>query len=413
MRFYSFQIFLLSFTAITIYADISSAQSNLEREFEIWLQTEFRPNALGEGVSAQTFDQNTSNIRLDLTLPGLRLPGQEHKKQSFQQAEFRSPARYFNEKNLNALAVRGRQLKTKHAALLAELEQTFGVPSGILLAIWGRETAYGNVAISKSAIDVLATRAFLSDRRSYFTQELIAALKIIQNGDISKERMKSSWAGAMGQPQFVPRSYLAYAIDFDGDGKRDIWNSVPDILASIANFLSTNGWQRGRDWGFEVLLQDGANCALEGPDLAQPIALWAKSNVARVSGRPFPDHELTEDGMLLLPAGTSGPEFIVTENFYMIKTYNRSDNYALYIGNLADRITYGMGAFKTPWRRFETMYRSDIKIIQEHLESLGYDVGGADGLPGYKTRRAIGMWQAESGMAQTCFPSNELLKRIK
>jgi membrane-bound lytic murein transglycosylase B len=225
--------------------------------------------------------------------------------------------------------------------------------------------------------------------------------------------MRSSWAGAMGQPQFLPSSYLKFAVDFDGDGKRDIWNSIPDSLASIANYLAQSGWVRGRDWGFEAVIPQGTTCALEGPDRARPIRDLTAMGIIRISGRPFPEHERRAPGMVLVPAGVYGPEFVVTPNFYVIKEYNNSDLYALFIGNLADRMAYGVGAFVTPWGNVGGMLRSDIAKLQTVLERQGYDVGGADGLPGYKTRRSIGEWQAKNGAQPTCFPTPALLKSLR
>jgi hypothetical protein len=202
----------------------------------------------------------------------------------------------------------------------------------------------------------------------------------------------------------MPTSYLKYAVDFDGDGHRNIWTSVPDTLASIANFLVKKGWQRDRDWGFEVTIPDAVSCAQEGPDLAKPLSQWASLDIKRISGKGFPPGEMKARGMMLVPAGRDGPEFIVTPNFYIIKEYNNSDLYALYIGNLADRIAFGSGAFQGQWGDVGKMLRSDVAAMQRALERQGYDVGGSDGLPGYKTRRAIGQWQEKNGMKPTCFP---------
>lgn len=404
---------ILSICLICLLPNLVQAQSDLEQQFEQWLQDELWPKARAQGISNRGFQNAMQNVQLDLTLPGLVLPGQSQTKQTITQAEFRAPIRYFREQNLRLLTRRGGQILSKNRAILQKIERNYGVPPGILLAIWGRESAYGGASIPNNAISVLATRAFLSDRKDYFRDELLAAIQIIENGDVPLEQMNSSWAGALGSPQFMPSSYLNFAVDFDGDGKRNIWTSVPDILASIANYLQKNGWQPKRDWGYEVRMPEGANCAREGPDRAKALSLWADDGITRVSGRPFPGAERNQAGMLILPAGLLGPQFIVTPNFYVIKRYNNSDNYALFIGNLADRIIYGMGAFLTPWQQIDVMYRSDIRKIQQYLISLGYDVGGADGLPGYKTRRSIGDWQAKNALQQTCFPSNELLERIK
>ncbi len=179
---------------------------------------------------------------------------------------------------------------------------------------------------------------------------------------------------------------------------------MPDVLASIASYLVDYGWVKGRDWGFEVTVPDSVSCALEGPDRGKRISDWAAMGIARVNGKPFPANEARAEGFLLMPAGRSGPAFIVTPNFYVLKEYNESDLYALFIGHGADRIAYGDKTFAGRWGKVGGLYRSDIAALQRALEKKGYDVGGADGLPGFRTRRSIGDWQAKNGRAPTCFP---------
>ncbi len=253
----------------------------------------------------------------------------------------------------------------------------------------------------------------MATRKEMFRKELIAALQITSRGYISNGSMKSSWAGALGQPQFMPTSYLKHAVDFDGDGKRDIWNSVPDTLGSIANYLKIHGWQAGRDWGYEVNVPQNISCSLEGPDQGKTFAEWAKLGISRTNGKAFPANEMRGEGFLLMPAGRYGPAFIVTPNFYVIKDYNMSDLYALFIGHVGDRIAYGAGDFQTQWGNVGTMYRSDILAMQKRMQAQGYDVGKADGLPGFKTRRSIGLWQSKNGLAPTCFTQPELVKSIR
>jgi lytic murein transglycosylase len=287
------------------------------------------------------------------------------------------------------------------------------VPGSIVLAIWGRESGFGAAKIPHDAFEVLGTKAFLATRKEMFRKELLAALVIVEKGYARRAEMKTSWAGAMGQPQFLPTSFLEHAVDFDGDGVRDIWNSTPDTLASIGHYLANYGWVKGRDWGFEVTVPESVSCALEGPDKGKRISDWAALGIARVSGKPFPAREAKAEGYLLMPAGRSGPAFIVTPNFYVLKKYNESDLYALFIGHGADRIAAGDRTFTGSWGKVGGLMRSDIAGLQERLEAKGYDVGGADGLPGYKTRRSIGDWQAKNGQAPTCFPSAELIRSIR
>ncbi len=403
---------LLAFSAIPSYAAPSKA--DVEAQFEKWVQADLWPEAKKNGISEKIFRAAFSGIELDWTLNDLAPPGfPPPKEQKQTQAEFSSPAPYFNEDRLKRLAMTGRGFASQYASTLSRIEKTYGVPGSILLAIWGRETGFGAAKIPNSAVEILATKAFMSTRKDMFRMELIAALHILDGGDVTPADFKGSSAGALGQPQFMPTSYLKYAVDFDGDGHRNIWTSVPDTLASIANFLVKKGWQRDRDWGFEVTIPQAVSCAQEGPDLAKPLSQWASLGIDRISGKGFPSGELKAQGMMLVPAGRDGPEFIVTPNFYIIKEYNNSDLYALYIGNLADRIAFGSGAFQGQWGDVGKMLRSDVAAMQRALERQGYDVGGSDGLPGYKTRRAIGQWQEKNGMKPTCFPEASMKGKLK
>jgi len=407
-------ILLLAASFAAMAPSLAASKADVEAQFSRWLQADLWPDARRAGVSKPVFEGAFSGIQLDWDLPDLAPPGFPKPKQRAQsQAEFRSPGAYFSEKRLQGLAASGRSLMKKHARTLARIEQRYGVPASIIVAIWGRESGFGRAKIPHSAVRVLATKAFMSTRPDLFRTEILAALVILERSGVPASTLKGSWAGAMGQPQFLPSSYLKHAVDFDGDGKADIWNSVPDSLASIANYLAQSGWVRGRDWGFEAVIPQGVTCALEGPDRAKPIREFTDMGIIRISGRPFPEHERKAPGMVLVPAGIYGPEFIVTPNFYVIKEYNNSDLYALFIGNLADRIAHGVGAFVTPWGKSGGMLRSDIARLQQALEKSGYDVGGADGLPGYKTRRSIGEWQARNGQTPGCFPTPALLKSLR
>lgn len=386
----------------------------VEAQFRQWIDRDLWPEAKASGIPEKTFRAALSGVTLYFDLPDLVPPGTKPpREQSQSQAEFSSPGPYFNEQRLQGLAATGRALASEHAATLKKVEAAYGVPGPVVLAVWGRESGYGKAKLPYPALGVLATKAFMSTRREMFRQELISALQIVAGGDVAPGAMMGSWAGALGQPQFMPGSYLKYAVDFDGDGHRNIWTSVPDTLASIANYLKLKGWQRGRGWGYEVTIPAGVSCAQEGPDRAKPLSAWAGEGIARISGRPFPAGEMKAASMMLVPAGRMGPEFIVTPNFYVLKEYNNSDLYALYIGNLADRIAAGTGAFRRPWGDVGKMLRSDVLAMQNRLVSLGYDVGKADGLPGFKTRRSLGEWQAKNGLSPTCYPDASLKSRLK
>ncbi|MEX0345638.1 MAG: lytic murein transglycosylase [Rhizobiaceae bacterium] len=392
----------------------AASRADVERQFQQWIATDLWQGAKKLGVSKKTLQTAFAGVTLNWKLPDLVPPGTKAKTPRKQrQAEFGSPGNYFSQKTLGSIAASGRSLAKKHASTLKMVEKKYGVPAHIILAIWGRESGFGRVKIPYNAFRVLGTKAFMSTRRELFHRELLGALVMVERGHVSAKSMKSSWAGALGQPQFLPTSYLNHAADGDGDGRSDIWRSDADTLASIANYLKNYGWVSGRDWGFEVTVPDTVSCALEGPDQGRKISKWAAMGIKRVSGKPFPDHEARAEGYLLMPAGRHGPAFIVTPNFYVLKEYNESDLYALFIGHSGDKIAYGSRPFSGRWGKVGGLYRSDIAAMQRILEAKGYDVGGADGLPGFKTRRSIGDWQQKNNRAPTCFPDHKLVKAIK
>lgn len=384
----------------------------VQSQFQKWIAATVWPEAKAAKVSRATFDRAFAGVTLDWTMPDLIPPGTEAKPPTVEwQKEFGSPGNYFGEKNLATLAVAGKARLAQWKDTLARLEKQYGVPGAILLAIWAKETGYGAENLPRPAVRALATEAFMGRRADFFRAELIAALVILENGDIGVADMRSSIAGALGQPQFMPSQFLKFAADGDGDGHRDIWDSVPDTLASIARYLSGNGWVAGRGWGIEAKVPAGVACSLEGPEKFRPMSAWAKLGVTQVDGTPLPRGD--KPAGLLMPAGRFGPAFIVTPNFYVLKKYNNSDLYGLYIGNLADRIAAGGKAFAAPWGKVGGFDRGDVKAMQDALVRNGYDVGNADGLVGFKTRVAIGLWQSKHEEAQTCFPDASDVKGIR
>ncbi len=415
-RFENIPLRLLFLTLLLVLSTKPSFASDRDRAetlFRNWLAQDLWQDAVAQGVSANTFNKAFKGVRINWKLPDLVMPGSKPKPSRPQtQAEFRSPGRYFDEKHIAPIVSGGKRLFAKHRKLLNRLETEYGVPGRIVIAIWGRESAFGRVAIPHDAIQVLATKAFMSTRKELFRKELLAALVMLERGDVSRGQMKSSWAGAMGQPQFLPSSYLKYAADGDGDGRKDIWGSEADTLASIANYLSQHGWQTGRDWGYESIFPAGISCALEGPDQMRPIREWVRAGTKRVSGKPFPNHEVGQPGAMLMPAGRNGPTFVATHNFYVIKKYNNSDLYALFVGNAADRIQFSNKPFVSPWKPVSGLKRGNVMKVQKTLINQGYDVGGADGLAGFKTRRSIGDWQNKNGLNPTCFPDKSLVSRF-
>lgn len=397
----------------TLPAGAAVDRAATEAAFRQWLAGEVWPAAAARGVSAATFNAALAGVSLDWDLPDLRPPGApDAAPRQQRQAEFRAPSRYFSEGNLRTLARIGRDKLGEWRQTLDRIEAAYGVPRRIVVAIWGRETAYGNAALPHNAMRVIATQAFIGRRKAAFTEELLAALEIAEAGHVAPGAMKSSWAGALGHPQFLPSKFLDHAVDFDGDGHRDIWRSVPDSLASIAKYLRDHGWVAGRDWGYEAEIPLSVSCALEGPEQGRPVSEWLRAGARRVAGREFAEPEKARTGFLLMPAGRYGPAFIATENFYVLKAYNESDLYALFIGNLADRIVGG-GAFVAGWRDIGGFTRRDVQLMQQRLEGEGFDVGGADGLVGFKTRTAVGEWQARTGEPATCFPSAAMAKGLR
>ena len=385
-----------------------SAHAQSQSGFEKWLTSDLWPAAQKAGITRQTFKRATGGLKFDPTMPDLAKSTSKKQRQS----EFRAPGRYFNQNSINQLAKRGAQRVKKWDRVLRRIEKRTGVPKRIIVAIWARESGFGLVKMPKNAIRSLATSAYAGRRKDLFRRELLAAMRIVQEGHISARAMGSSWAGALGQPQFLPSKFFEYAVDEDGDGKRDIWNSVPDTLGSIGNYLAKHGWKRGRDWGFEAKVPASVSCSFGGPDQKLRIADWVSSGVTRISGKPFPKHELDATGYLLFPAGRYGPTFVTTPNFYVLKKYNESDLYALFVGHLADRMAGGK-AFRTGWQKLPSYPRSSVKKMQQRLIAKGYDVGGADGLIGYKSRNAIGLWQTANGKKPTCFPTREIIGAVK
>ncbi|MFZ3584350.1 lytic murein transglycosylase [Loktanella sp. DJP18] len=388
---------------------VAQTRATVEAQFRGWLEQVVWPQATRQGVDRSTFDAAFAGVSLNWDLPDLVPPVMPPPTaQDQRQSEFGAPAKYFNQGSMTGATSTGRQMAQRHATTLATVERATGVPGHIILAIWGRESGYGRADIPHNVFEVLGTKGFMSTRAPYFTEELVAALRIAQTG-MAPRAMRSSWAGALGQPQFMPTNYLTHATDGDGDGRADIWGSEADTIASIGTYLARHGWQGGRDWGFEVTVPTQVSCALEGPDQGRAIADWAAMGVTRVGGKPFPATELTGAGFLMMPAGRNGPAFIVTPNFYVLKDYNTSDLYALFVGHVGDRIAYGVGDFAGRWGDVGGLLRSDVAAIQRGLMAQGFDTGGADGLAGFRTRRSIGLWQASAGQPPTCFPDASLV----
>jgi len=286
----------------------------------------------------------------------------------------------------------------------------YGVPPTVVVAIWGMESNFGGNYGSTPTIDALATLGFEGRREDWARRELLAALKILDKGDIDRDHMIGSWAGAMGQTQFLPSNFLAYAVDADGDGRRDIWGSMADVTASTANFLARSGWKAGQPWGVEVQLPAGFDYGRADSSVRQSSAQWAAEGVRSMDGRPLPEFG---DGMVLLPAGARGPAFLVGPNFRAILRYNNSTSYALAVGLLAQRVADGPGV-QAPWPRdLAALSRSQLLELQTALNQRGFASGTPDGMMGPATREGIRQYQRSVGLPADGYPSAAMLERLR
>ena len=410
MPFRKVALFLACMTAMAAWLVALPGTAAADAKLDAWIEGLW-PEAEAAGVSRATFDKALKDFTPNLKLPDLDLPGRPS-NDSTGQAEFtRAPAEYLDRAYLIRLATTGKELAAKHKATLEKIERELGVDRYSVLAIWGRETAFGHHKLPHDAINVVATQAYLGRRKELFRTELIAALKMLESG-VPRSLMRASWAGAMGLTQFMPSEYFKHAHDLDGDGKTDIWNSIPDALASAASQLKGKGWVAGQTWGYEVILTSKADCGYEGPTQERPISEWAKLGLKRANGRPWTDAQLGLSAYLMSPAGGYGPSFLVLENYMVIRRYNMSDLYAVFVGNLADRIAGG-GDFVTPWGGTGPQKTRNIEEIQERLRALGYDVEKIDGKVGSNTRKVIGLYERANKLKVDCWPSDTVLEHIR
>jgi lytic murein transglycosylase len=389
--------------------------ADADAAFQAWLQSLW-PQAQALGVSRATFDDATRGLEPDLTLPDLVLPGRPQRPPPGQPEFVETPADYLKEPAIERLAVQGRKLYQQYREPLAAIERQFGVPPTVLLAIFGRETDYGRAADTHDAVRVLATQAYLGQRKDQFRNEFLLALKILDDGRIKLADMKSSWAGAMGLTQFVPSDYLKYAVDFQHTGKADIWNSVPDALASAAKQLLDKGWQRGVPWAYEVRAPANADCTIGVPDYTLPVGEWLERGFVPAYGRTISAAERAEPASLLQPAGLYGPSFLATANYFVIKQYNFSDLYVLFVGHLADRIADPRPqteSFETPWGRVAQLPTADLDRMQQILTARGYYHDKIDGKAGMLTRAALGAYQKRNGLKVDCWPSAAVLQQMQ
>lgn len=359
------------------------------------------PDAQRAGVSRETFDAAFAGMT----------PDPAHLNVTTNQAEFVKPIWQYLDGAVSAGRIaRGTARANEYASVLADVERRFGVDRYVVLAVWGMETNYGAVSGKSSIVRSLATLAFARYRGDYFRGELLNALVILQEGHVTPAGMVGSWAGAMGQTQFMPSSFLKYAVDWDGDGHKNIWTSVPDALASTANFLAEHGWIKGWTWGYEVVLPRNYPLADYDPQDFRPFASWAGTGLVRTDGEGMPR---SGEGALFLPAGRKGPAFLLTRNFPAIKSYNTSTAYALGVALLSDRLA-GAPTLRTPWPVHErTLDAKQSLELQHHLVRRGYKIGNLDGKIGEKAQVAIRHYQKQAGLDPDGFASVPLLERMR
>ena len=305
---------------------------------------------------------------------------------------------------------RGQRKLAETQAELAAAQARYGVPQATIVAIWGMESDYGRNFGDVPTIDALATLGFEGRREAWARQQLMATLKILQSGDITREHMIGSWAGAMGQTQFIPTAFLSFAVDADGDGKRDIWGSMADVTASTANFLAGSGWQSGQPWGAEVKLPEGFDAGHADDAIRQTSTQWAAEGVQTLDGAPLPD---IADGAIFQPAGARGPAFLVGPNFRTLLRYNNSTSYALAVSLLAQRIAGGPGVQGSWPREEQPLSRDQVKTMQAALNDRGFAAGTPDGQVGPATRQALRAWQRSLGLPADGFPTLELLAKLQ
>jgi membrane-bound lytic murein transglycosylase B len=385
-------------TDVTQNFELAQSQSGFQR----WVKS-FRAQALTKGISARTFDRAFRGVKLNERVVKLDRKQAEFSRQIWDYLDTAtSPKRVSNgQANFNA---QSRTLK--------KIERKYNVDAEVVVAIWGLESSYGERMGDINIIEALATLAYDGRREKFGRQQLMEALRIIQRGDITPNKMMGSWAGAMGHTQFIPTSYQAYAQDFTGDGKRDVWDTrnPADALASTANYLAKFGWTNNQPWGVEVKLPSGFNYGNASLKVKATPARWTQLGVRTINGGKIPNHG---QGSVFLPAGADGPAFVVFKNFSVIKRYNNANSYAMAVGHLADRIA-GKGPFVREWPRGPGALKLAQKMeVQELLNKLGYDVGEPDGIIGPNTIDAVSKFQTSLGLVPDGKANEDLLKKLR
>lgn len=365
-----------------------------------------RSQAMASGVSGSTYDRYTQNLTPDYSVI---------EKLNYQ-PEFSTPIWDYLSGLVDEERVQlGRQKLAQHRDVLNRVATAYGVPAETVVAVWGVESNFGDIAGSYPLLQALGTLSCEGRRQSYFRGEFFTTMRILQRGDLTEQQMKGSWAGAFGHTQFMPSTYEELAVDFDGDGRRDLVSSTSDALASTANFLKKRGWQTGMPWGFEVRIPEGMSISGEGRRNKKALSSWVSRGVVRADGSPLIQGNLSDSSAagLMAPAGENGPLFLVFKNFDAIYSYNAAESYALAIAHLSDRLQ-GQGGFSKAWPTDDAgTSRAERREIQQFLLNKGYDIGTADGLIGDKTRQAIRQEQTRLGLSPTGRAGQQILRAFR
>ena len=360
------------------------------------------PLAERRGVSRAVFEANVAGLTPDLRIMDLLDAQPEFTKSFWDYLDL-----LVNEDRIQ----NGRAILAQHRATFDAVEKAYGVDRHFIAAIWGVESNYGTQIGERSVIRSTATLACVGRRQDYFREEFLSALEILARGDVKADHLKGSWAGAFGPTQFMPTSFKRYAVDFDGDGRRDVVDSVPDVIASTANNLKKDGWVAGQTWGYEIVVPEGFNFMLADRSRVMAVREWERLGISRAGGKAFPRAD--DRAYLLVPAGAQGPGFLMLQNFRVIMKYNPAEAYALAIGHLADRLRGGE-PFVQAWPRQErVLTRAERYELQQHLAARGYDVGEPDGRLGGKTRNALRQFQSSVGHVPDGFASAAILERLR
>ncbi len=401
--FLNMSTFLLLVTVFMTITPINQARAEVDPAFRQWVNR-FWPTARRAGIRRNVYNR---------AFRGVKVNKQVIKAAKYQPEFTRAIWDYVWSATSDTRVRNGQEMLKKHGALLNAIEKRYKVSKYAVLAIWGMESNYGQHQGKKYVIEALATLAYRGRRRRFGRQQLIAALKVLQRGDISFDKMTGSWAGAMGHTQFIPTTYNAYAVDFDGDGKRDIWTNIADALGSTANYLRRSGWKKDQTWGYEVELPIGFNYRRAGKSKSKrrSIASWQKIGIRRMNLKNFP--RPSDRANLILPAGSKGPAFLVLRNFRAVLRYNNAIAYALSVGHLADKIAGG-GQFLASWpTKDKPLPQSQRLELQKLLAKNGFSLEKVDGIFGNQTRKAVRAYQKSRGLVADGHPDIGILKALR